>query len=174
MLKLKLHDNSLLMDWFASQRAHFWKGQPFKDFKEFQQVILAKEVDNQSYYWIQFPKPHSLATPNEFLDAIQGLERYSWFNKYTFNIEFNPHIHSHLILISPEKGVRPNRIIENISKHLGIKKNHIECKRYSHSFCNRLNYVKGLKIPQDKQLLVEQDILDRKEYNIDTYYNDAV
>lgn len=53
------------MDWFASQRSHFWKGQPFKDFQEFQQVILAKEVDNQTYYWIQFPKPYSLATPNE-------------------------------------------------------------------------------------------------------------
>ena len=174
MLKQRLHDGSLLMDWFACQRPHFWKGSGFKDFSEYKQMIISKEKDDQSYYWIQFPKPNSLETPNEFLDKIQGLERYSWFKRYIFNIEFNPHIHSHLILISPQADVRPNRIIDNISKHLEINKNHIECKRYSHSYKNRLNYVKGLKIPQDKQMLVERDILDRQDYNIDTYYTDAV
>ena len=62
----------------------------------------------------------------------------------------------------------------NISKHLEINKNHIECKRYSHSFNNRINYIKGLKVPQDKQLLVEADIRDREKYNIKSYYTDAL
>ncbi len=174
MLKARLHDGTLLMDWFAAQRSHFWKGSGYKDFSEYKQMIVSKEVDTQSYYWIQFPKPHTLATPNEFLDKILELERFRWFKQYIFNIEFNPHIHSHLIIISPEKDIRPNRIIMNISKHLEINKNHIECKRYSHSFNNRVNYIKGLKVPQDKQLLVEADIRDRENYNIMSYYTDAL
>lgn len=173
MLKARLHDGSLLMDWYAGQRSHFWKDQPFKDYEEFRSIIVSKERDNEKYFWIQFPKPHSLATPNEFLDAIQGLERYSWFKNYLFNIEFNPHIHSHLIISNPNSDVRPNRIINNIGKHLGINKNHIECKRYGHSYHNRCSYVKGLKISAEKQHLVKLDIADRKIYNIREYYSDA-
>lgn len=175
MLKERLHDGSLLIDYFRNLKPSFWKGTGWSGFQEFYEEHKKRDNGgNTNYYWIQFPKPHSLASPNLFLDKIQGLERYSWFNQYIFNIEFNPHIHSHLIIINPAKDTRPSRIIENISKHLGINKNHIECKRYSHSYENRLNYVKGLKIPQDKQLLVEQDIQDRRKYNINTYYSDAV
>ena len=83
-------------------------------------------------------------------------------------------IHCHLIIAGPSEDTRPNRIIKNIAKHLAIKENHIQCKRYSHSFDNRLNYVKGLKISSDKQMLVAQDKEDRKKYNISNYYSDAI
>lgn len=173
MLSTRLNDGTPLMEHLKSLDKSFWKGTSVKNFAEFQEIISAKEKGSQTYYWIQFPKPHSLASPNLFLDKIQGLERYSWFKNYIFNIEFNPHIHSHMIILDPSKVVRPSRIISNIGQHLGIKENNIECKRYSHSYTNRYNYVKGLKIPNDKQLLVEQDKLDREKYNINTYYNDA-
>lgn len=175
MNRERLNDGSLLIDYFRNLKQSFWKGTGWTGFAEFQEELKKRDSGaSTTYYWIQFPKPHTLATPNEFLDKIQGLERYSWFNNYIYNIEFNPHIHSHLIIINPDKDIRPNRIMENISKHLTLKKNHIECKRYSHSYQNRLNYVKGLKIPQEKQTLVEKDKMDREKYNINTYYSDAI
>ena len=175
MNRERLNDGSLLIDYFRNLKQSFWSGTGWTGFTEFYEELKKKDNGvNITYYWIQFPKPHTLATPNEFLDAIQGLERYSWFNKYIFNIEFNPHIHCHLIVTSPGNNIRPTRIIDNISKHLALKKNHIECKRYSHSYENRLNYVKGLKIPIEKQRLVDKDKEDREKYNINTYYSDAL
>lgn len=172
MLKLKMSNGTPIMEYMRALPPSFWRGTDVKDFATYHQMIKEKEDGTQTYYWIQFPKPHTLQT-EFFLDKVLELERYTWFNNYIFNIEFNPHIHSHLILISPSKDIRPSRIINNIAKHLGIKENNIQCKRYSHSYYNRLNYVKGLKIPHDKQTLVELDIHDRKKYNIKTYYSDA-
>lgn len=173
MLSTKLNDGTPLMDYLRAMPRSFWKETSVKNFSQFREIIEEKERGSQTYYWIQFPKPHSLPSANLFLDKIQGLERYSWFKKYIFNIEFNPHIHSHMIIIDPGKDVRPSRIISNIGLHLGINENNIECKRFSHSFKNRCNYVKGLKVSCDKQMLVEQDTRDRKKYNINTYYSDA-
>ena len=174
MLKQRLNDGSLLIDHFRSLKPSFWKDTVYENFTEFYEIHKKKDAgESQSYFWIQFPKPHSLSSPYYFLDKIQGLERYSWFKNYLYNIEFNPHIHSHLILADPSEDLRPSRIIKNIGKHLGIKENNIECKRYSHSYANRCNYVKGLKISSEKQMLVEQDKRDRKIYNIKTYYTDA-
>lgn len=174
MLKARLNDGSSLLDYLCNQPRWFFKGLPFEDGKQMRQYFLDKESGmSQAYLWIQFPKPDILSLPEEFLDKILGLERFIWFKKYLFNIEFNPHIHSHLIILEPAKSVRPARVIENISKHLGIEKNHVECKRYTHSLQNRINYVKGLKIPQHKQMLVKQDIADREKYNLSTYYSDG-
>lgn len=175
MLKQRLNDGSLLIDHFRNLKPSFWKDTVYDGFPDFYELHKKKDFgDATTYFWIQFPKPHSLASPNFFLDRIKELERYSWFKNYLFNVEFNPHIHCHLIIGDPGENLRPSRIIMNIGKHLGIKENNIECKRYSHSFNNRCNYVKGLKVPSDKQLLVSQDIEDRGKYNISTYYTDAV
>lgn len=172
MLSTRMSNGTPIMEYMRALPPSFWKGTTVKDFAAYHELIKEKEDGSQTYYWIQFPKPHTLQT-DLFLDKILELERYSWFKNYIFNIEFNPHIHSHLIVINPSKDIRPSRIINNIAKHLGIPENNINCKRYSHSYYNRLNYVKGLKIPQDKQLLVEQDIVDRDKYNLSTYYSDA-
>ncbi|AXQ65310.1 MAG: hypothetical protein [Circular genetic element sp.] len=173
MLKAKLSDGTPLMHYFRDQTPSFWKGTEFKNFRDFESLIIDKEKGTLPYYWIQFPKPHNLSTPQLFLDKILGLERYIWFKNYVFNVEFNPHIHCHLIIKDPSNTCRPARIIDNISKHLGIPGNNVECKRQTHSLTNRINYVKGLKVPQHKQMLVEKDCVDRQNNNIDLYYNDA-
>lgn len=173
MLKAKLADGTPLMHYFRDQNPSFWKGTEFKNFRDFQDIIRNKEEGSEPYYWIQFPKPHNLSTPQLFLDKVKGLERFIWFKNYLFNIEFNPHIHCHLILRRPDSSVRPARIIKNISKYLGMRENHIHIERMNHSILNRISYVKGLKVDADKLMLVQQDKEDRLKYNINTYYSDA-
>ena len=166
------------MEYFRDLRPSFWKDSVFKNFGEFEAMILSKEKPpKESYFWIQFPKPFSLSV-KQFHNKIEGLERYIWFKKYHYNIEFmaenGRHEHCHLLIDDPEVSVRPARIIANIASHFGLEKNHIECKRQSHSKMNRLNYLKGIKVSEQKMQYVREDNMFREKYNLNVYYNDAL
>ncbi|AXH78036.1 MAG: putative replication initiation protein [Circoviridae sp.] len=176
MLKTRLHDGTPLMEYFRDLRPSFWKGSTFANYSAFEAMIMEKEKPKtDSYFWIQFPCPNN-ATPEEFAELLVGLERYVWFRNYWYNIEFQTergiHIHSHLLLDNPAGSVRPARIIANIASHLKLEKNHIECKRWSHSRTNRLNYLKGMKIPQSKMENVDMDKTFREKYNLKNVYTD--
>lgn len=178
MLKTRLHDGTPIMEYFRDLRPSFWKDSVFKNFGEFEAMIISKERPTKdSYFWIQFPKPFSL-TVKQFANKIEGLERYVWFKKYTYNIEFmgseGRHEHCHLLIDDPPDSVRPARIIANIASHLNLEKNHIECKRQSHSKNNRLNYIKGTKVCEQKMEYVRQDNTFREKYNLKVYYSDAL
>lgn len=178
MLKTRLSDGTPLMEYFRDLRPSFWKPTIFKNYGEFEAMIHSKErPTKESYFWIQFPKPFSLDV-KQFHNKIKGLERYCWFNKYYYNIEFmgeqGRHEHCHLLIDNPEDSVRPARIIANIASHLALPKNHIECKRQSHSKLNRLNYLKGIKVSEQKMEYVQHDNIFREKYNLKVYYSDAI
>lgn len=148
---------------------------PRDEWAELKRRIIEKETGKQPrYFWIQFPaKTDTL--PKVFEKQILELSKYNWFKQVTWNIEMHGeqtnHMHSHMIIENPKEQLRPARIIDQLSKHLGIPPNMIHCKRENHSFSNRLNYIKGLKVSPDKQILVEKDNQFREKNNLDIYYN---
>jgi len=140
--------------------------------KHSEQIASAIERTNtrtMKYYWIKISAPKDIE-PLAFLAKIQGLQKYAWFKNTIYNIEFNPHLHSHILIRQPPATLRPARIIEQASKFVGVEPNMVYCRYFNYDYINRLNYVRGDKIPQHKQELVEKDKLDREKHNMENYY----
>lgn len=149
----------------------------YDDWDEVRRRIVEKEKGNTDYFWIQFPaSPDTL--PKVFEKQIFDLAKYAWFKNVTWNIEYygskSTHLHCHMIVEQPKSQLRPARVIEQISKSMSIPTNMVHCKRDKHSFTNRLNYVKGIKVSPEKQDLVEKDEIFRKNNNLDVYYKHAI
>jgi len=171
MLKTRLHDGTPLMEYFRDLRPSFWKPTIFKNYGEFEAMIHSKErPTKESYFWIQFPKPFSLDV-KQFHNKIKGLERYCWFNKYYYNIEFmgeqGRHEHCHLLIDNRHDA----SLLHRYPHHRHYQN---QCKRQSHSKLNRLNYLKGIKVSEQKMEYVQHDNIFREKYNLKVYYSDAL
>lgn len=166
MLKDSRFIQSVVQQYFSKEYFDNWLENHIRKLNE---AIERQNTKTMKYYWIKISAPKGME-PLAFLAKIQGLQKYAWFKNLLFNIELNPHLHSHILIRQPSSTLRPARIIEQASKYIGVEPNMIYCRYFNHSYQNRYNYVMGDKIPEHKQELVAQDRLDRTEHNIEHYY----
>lgn len=167
MLKDSKFMREVVKQYFSEEYFEDWLP---KHTRKLNEAIERQNTRTMKYYWIKISAPKD-QEPLAFLAKIQELQRYAWFKNVVYNIEFNPHLHSHILIRQPSSSLRPARIIEQASKWVGVEPNLVYCRYFNHSYQNRYNYVLGDKIPEHKKELVEKDKLDRQEHNIENYYS---
>lgn len=121
------------------------------------------KIDHE-LWTIALPEKFELGKLREKIEEIIDDGKYG-FKRSAGVIEFhsekcpdggNLHIH---ILAMLDKTYKPSRRIKDLSKYFGIKENFVDrqksCKQ--DDFSNRLNYIYGRKVDDDKKIYVERD-----------------
>jgi len=117
-----------------------------------------------TFWTIALPKDYDLGKMQEKTEELINKDKYGMGKScavYEYHSETCPNggnLHIHILVPEHGKKTRAGKQIEMVAKHYGIKENFVDRELgIQRDFKNRMNYVLGRKINDEKQKYVEED-----------------
>ncbi len=133
-------------------------------------VMIEEGGGLKHVFWtIALPKDYDLKMMQEKTEELLNKDKYGMGKScavYEYFSETNPeggNLHVHILVPDHGRTTRVGEQKRQNAKHYGIKENFVDYERGRPSdFKNRMNYVLGRKINEEKRKYVEKDIEWRK------------